>query len=229
MRPIRIAAMTAALAVLVAWSAGAMANPPVQPNDAANPPVQPNDAAQAESGELASQALGPGTYAVFKTNMGVIICKLFDQLAPATVENFIGLAEGTKTFKDPKTGQERRRPFYDGTLFHRVISNFMIQGGDPTGTGQGGPGYQIKGEIRGSLRFDRPGRLAMANAGSPDTAGSQFFITHGPKSYLNGGYTIFGQVMKGQEVVNAIGRVQTRGDRPIFDIVLEKLTIERVQ
>lgn len=219
MRRIRITAITAALAGLVAWSAGA----------AADPPVQSNDAAQSETGELASQDLGTGTYAVFQTNMGVIICKLFDRLAPATVDNFIGLAEGTRAFKDLNTGREVKRPYYDGTLFHRVIPNFMIQGGDPTGTGRGGPGYQIKGEIRGSLRFDRPGRLAMANAGSPDTAGSQFFITHGPKSYLDGGYTIFGQVMKGQEVVNAIGRVQTRSDRPVFDVVLEKLTIERVK
>ena len=211
--------MTAALAVLIALA------PPVP----AGTPVQSGEGVQPASGELAAQSLGPGTYAVFKTNMGVIICKLFDRLAPATVDNFIGLAEGTRTFEDPGTGQETKRPFYDGTLFHRVIPNFMIQGGDPTGTGQGGPGYQIRGEIRGSLKFDRPGRLAMANAGSPDTAGSQFFITHGPKSYLNGGYTIFGQVMKGQEVVNAIGRVQTRADRPIFDIVLEKLTIERVK
>ena len=141
----------------------------------------------------------------------------------------MGLAAGTKIFKDPKSGIEKKQPYYDGTIFHRVISNFMIQGGDPTGTGRGGPGYNIKGEIRGSLRFDRPGRLAMANSGSPDTAGSQFFITHGPKSYLDGGYTIFGQVVKGQEVVNSIGRVQTRADRPIFDIVLETLTIERVE
>ena len=219
MKRIHDTAMIVALAVLVAWSSRA----------AAHPPEQSNDSAQSETGALAAQSLGAGTYAVFETNMGVIICKLFDQLTPATVDNFIGLAEGTRTFKDPATGQEVKRPFYDGTLFHRVIPNFMIQGGDPTGTGQGDPGYSIKGEIRGSLRFDRPGRLAMANAGSPDTAGSQFFITHGPKSYLDGGYTIFGQVMKGQEVVNAIGRVQTRSDRPIFDIVLEKLTIERVK
>ncbi len=184
---------------------------------------------QAESVAPATQDLEPGTYAVFKTSMGVIICKLFEELAPATVANFIGLAEGTKPFRDPASGQETKRPFYDGTVFHRVIANFMIQGGDPTGTGRGGPGYEIKGEIRGSLRFDRPGRLAMANAGSPDTAGSQFFITHGPKSYLDGGYTIFGQVAKGLEVVNAIGRVQTRNDRPIFDVKLEKLTIERVE
>ena len=211
--------MAAMLAVMVALA-------PVVP---AGTPLQSGENAQSASEQSAAQSLGPGTYAVFKTSMGDIICKLFDKLTPATVDNFIGLAEGTKTFKDPRNGQETKRPYYDGTLFHRVISNFMIQGGDPTGTGQGGPGFNIKGEIRGSLKFDRPGRLAMANAGSPDTAGSQFFITHGPKSYLNGGYTIFGQVMKGQEVVNAIGRVQTRADRPIFDIVLEKLTIERVE
>ena len=219
MELIRNTVLAAALAVLVSLA----------PADLAGSPDQSGEGARPESGELAAQSLGTGTYAVFKTNMGVIICKLFDKLAPATVDNFIGLAEGTRTFKDPKTGRETKRPYFDGTLFHRVIPNFMIQGGDPTGTGQGGPGYNIKGEIRGSLRFDRPGRLAMANAGSPDTAGSQFFITHGPKSYLDGGYTIFGQVMKGQEVVNAIGRVQTRSDRPIFDVVLEKLTIERVK
>jgi len=218
-RGLRNSVLTAALAVLVGLAPAALAGTA----------SQTGEGTQAESGALASQSFGPGTYAVFNTSMGVIICKLFDKLAPVTVDNFIGLAEGTKTFRDPNNGQETRRPYYDGTLFHRVISNFMIQGGDPTGTGRGGPGYNIKGEIRGSLRFDRPGRLAMANSGSPDTGGSQFFITHGPKSFLDGGYTIFGQVMKGQEVVNAIGRVQTRSDRPIFDIVLEKLTIERVE
>lgn len=185
--------------------------------------------AQNSIGEKTSQEFGAGMYAVFKTNMGVIICKLFDKLTPVTVNNFVGLAEGTKVFKDSRSGAELKQPYYDGTIFHRVIANFMIQGGDPTGTGRGGPGYNIKGEIRGSLKFDRPGRLAMANSGSPNTAGSQFFITHGPKSFLDGGYTIFGQVVKGQEVVNSIGRVQTRSDRPNFDIVLEKLTIERVR
>ena len=219
MELIRKTTMAAALAVLIVLA----------PAIPASTPNQSGEGAQPAAGELAAQSLGPGTYAVFKTSMGDIICKLFDKLTPRTVDNFIGLAEGTKAFKDSRNGQETKGPFYDGTLFHRVISNFMIQGGDPTGTGQGGPGYNIRGEIRGSLKFDRPGRLAMANAGSPDTAGSQFFITHGPKSYLNGGYTIFGQVMKGQEVVNAIGRVQTRGDRPIFNIVLEKLIIERVE
>jgi peptidyl-prolyl cis-trans isomerase A (cyclophilin A) len=176
-----------------------------------------------------AKAYGPGLYAVFQTNMGTIICKLFSDLAPKTVENFVGLAEGTKEFRDPKTGQPAKRRYFDGTIFHRVIGNFMIQGGDPTATGRGGPGYNIPDEIRASLKFDRPGRLAMANTGQPNTGGSQFFITHGPRSYLDGGYTIFGQVMEGQEVVNNIGRVQTGpNDRPVHDVVLEKVVIERV-
>lgn len=175
-----------------------------------------------------AKEFGTGNYAIFQTNMGVIICKLLDNVAPKTVESFIGLAEGTREFTDPKTGQKVKRPYFDGTLFHRVIPNFMIQGGDPTGTGRGGPGYVVPDEIKASLKFDRPGRLAMANAG-PNTGGSQFFITHGPTSHLNGLHTIFGWVVKGQEVVNGIGRVQTRNQRPVVDIVLEKVIIERVE
>lgn len=187
-----------------------------------------NSQPAAESKAFMSQEFGAGTYAVLQTNMGVIICKLFDNLAPKTVASFIGLAEGTLEFTDPKTGQKAKRPYFDGTIFHRVIANFMIQGGDPTGTGRGGPGFVVPDEIKASIKFDRPGRLAMANAGR-NSAGSQFFITHGPKSYLNGDYTIFGQVVKGQEVVNNIGRVNTRNDRPVVDIVLEKVMIERVK
>jgi len=172
---------------------------------------------------------GPGLYAIFQTNMGTVVCKLYDTMAPQTVENFVGLAEGTKEFIDSKTGQKAKRRYYDGTLFHRVIANFMIQGGDPTATGRGGPGYNIPDEIKASLKFDRPGRLAMANTGQRNTGGSQFFITHGPRSYLDGGYTIFGQVVEGQEVVNGIGRTQTGAqDRPVKDVVLQKVTIERV-
>ena len=181
-----------------------------------------------ESKTPMAKEYGAGKYAVLQTNMGIIICKLLDNVAPKTVESFIGLAEGTREFTDPKTDQKATRPYFDGTIFHRVIPNFMIQGGDPTGTGRGGPGYVVPDEIRASLKFDRPGRMAMANSGR-NSAGSQFFITHGPKSYLNGDYTIFGQVVKGQEVVNSIGRVQTRNDRPVVDIVLEKVIIERVE
>lgn len=172
---------------------------------------------------------GPGVYAIFQTNMGTIICKLYDTLTPKTVENFVGLAEGTKEYTDPKTNKKTKGHFYDGTLFHRVINNFMIQGGDPTGTGRGGPGYTIPDEIKPSQKFDRPGRLAMANTGQPNTGSSQFFITHGPKSYLDGGYTIFGQVVQGQEVVNSIGKTPTApGDRPMSNVVLEKVLIDRV-
>ncbi len=171
----------------------------------------------------------PGVYAVITTNMGTIACKLFDKVAPLAVQNFIDLAEGTKEFTDPKNGNKVKRPYYDGTIFHRVIPGFMIQGGDPTGTGRGGPGYEFKDEIK-SLKFNKIGRLAMANRG-PNTNGGQFFITV-QKSLpnLNGGYTIFGQVVEGQEVANAISRVQ-RGarDKPMADIVLETVTIERVK
>jgi len=184
-----------------------------------------------ESKTSMAKEFGTGKYAILQTNMGVIISKLLDNVAPKTVESFIGLAEGTREFTDPTTGQKAKRPYFDGTVFHRVIPNFMIQGGDPTGTGRGGPGYVIPDEIKASLKFDRPGRLAMANSG-PNTGGSQFFITHGPTQHLNGLHTIFGQVVKGREVVNSIGRVQTlknRGNRPVVDIVLEKVIIERVE
>jgi peptidyl-prolyl cis-trans isomerase A (cyclophilin A) len=175
------------------------------------------------------EGLKPGTYAVFITNHGTIICQLFEKEAPETVANFIGLAEGTKEWIDPKTGGKVKRPFYDGTIFHRVIPDFMIQGGDPTGTGRGGPGYRFKDEIVKELTFDRPGRLAMANAG-PNTNGSQFFITHKETPWLNGRHTIFGQVVKGQEVVNEIGKVKKGpGDKPIEEVVLKKVIIERIK
>ena len=187
--------------------------------------------AYAQTSQPAASKRLPGVYAVFKTNMGTIICKLFDRVAPVTVQNFIGLAEGTKEFKDPRSGQMVKRAYYDGTIFHRVIPDFMIQGGDPEGTGSGGPGYEFKDEIT-SLKFNKIGRLAMANLGpNTNTNGSQFFITV-KKSLpnLDGGYTIFGQVVEGQEVANNISRVR-RGlrDKPMANIVLETVTIERVE
>src|SRR5450755_1751010 len=130
--------------------------------------------------------------AIIQTTVGNITCTLFPDKAPLTVANFIGLATGTKDWKDPKTGKMMHTPLYDGTIFHRVIPNFMIQGGDPIGTGSGDPGYSFKDETSPDVTFDRPGRLAYANAG-PDTNGSQFFITEVPYPSLNGGYTIFGQ------------------------------------
>jgi peptidyl-prolyl cis-trans isomerase A (cyclophilin A) len=170
----------------------------------------------------------PGLYATFETSMGKIVCKLYEKEAPETVANFVGLAKGTKEWTDPKTGKKVKRPFYDGLIFHRVIPNFMIQGGCPLGNGTGGPGYTFKDEFDPSLRFDKPGRLAMANSG-PNTNGSQFFITHVPTPHLNNKHTIFGQVIEGQDVVDKIGAVERdRRDKPVKDVVIKKVIIERV-
>ncbi len=164
--------------------------------------------------------------AVIETSKGTITVTLFDKEAPVTVGNFMGLANGTKEYKDPKTGQMKKSKFYDGLVFHRVIPNFMIQGGDPLGTGTGGPGYQFQDEIVPSLGFDKPGKLAMANAG-PGTNGSQFFITVAPTPWLNGHHTIFGQVTSGQDVVDAITKVdRDPGDRPKVPVVIKHITFK---
>ena len=162
--------------------------------------------------------LKPGLYAIFHTNQGTITCSLFEKEAPKTVANFVGLADGTKEWTDPKTGKKVKRRFYDGLIFHRVIPNFMIQGGDPEGTGRGGPGYRFEDEFHPDLKFDKPGKLAMANSG-PNSNGSQFFITHVPTPWLDNKHTIFGQVIEGQDIVDTIGK----------DVVLEKLEIKRVK
>jgi peptidyl-prolyl cis-trans isomerase A (cyclophilin A) len=165
--------------------------------------------------------------ATIRTTMGTIVVRLFPDQAPKTVQNFVGLAEGTAQWTDPRTGQPANGPLYNGTIFHRVISGFMLQGGDPLGTGTGGPGYEFEDEFDPSLRFDRPYLLAMANAG-PGTNGSQFFITVGPTPHLNNRHTIFGEVVQGQDVVDAIAQTETdRSDRPIKDVVLESVTIDR--
>jgi peptidyl-prolyl cis-trans isomerase A (cyclophilin A) len=142
-------------------------------------------------------------FATFKTSLGDIVVKLLPEKAPKTVENFVGLAEGTKEWKDPRSGQTVKKPLYDGTMFHRVIPQFMIQGGDPLGNGTGGPGYKFADEIGPDNQFSKPGLLAMANAG-PNTNGSQFFITEVPTPHLNRGHTIFGEVVKGFELVPKI-------------------------
>ena len=144
-------------------------------------------------------------YATFKTSMGDIVVKLLPEKAPKTVENFLGLAEGTREWTDPKSGQKAKKPLYDGTIFHRVIPDFMIQGGDPLGTGTGGPGYRFADEIGPDNKFSKPGLLAMANAG-PNTNGSQFFITEVPTPWLDKGHTIFGEVVKGGDLVPKITR-----------------------
>ena len=158
------------------------------------------------------------TYATFKTSAGDIVVKLLPEKAPKTVENFLGLAEGTKEWKDPRSGQMVKKPLYDGTVFHRVIPQFMIQGGDPLGNGTGGPGYKFADEIGPDNKFDRPGLLAMANAG-PNTNGSQFFITEVPTPHLNRGHTIFGEVVKGQELIAKIaaaGNARTKLDKVVI-------------
>ena len=147
-------------------------------------------------------------HAVFKTSEGSFKAQLFDQEAPNTVTNFTGLAEGTREWTDPRTGKRVKQPYYNGTVFHRVIGGFMIQGGDPLGTGAGGPGYKFRDEFDPSLRHTGPGTLSMANAG-PRSNGSQFFITHKATPWLDDRHTIFGHVVEGQDVVNSIARGDT--------------------
>ncbi len=146
---------------------------------------------------------GKELYATFKTSAGEIVVRLFSKEAPKTVANFVGLATGEKEWVDPRTGKPSRAPLYDDTIFHRVIPDFMIQAGDPLGRGTGGPGYQFEDEFGARLKFDRPGLLAMANAG-PNTNGSQFFITEIPTAWLNDKHTIFGEVTKGFDLVRKI-------------------------
>ena len=167
-------------------------------------------------------------HALFTTTEGNFKVRLFDTDVPNTVENFTGLAEGTKEFTDPKTGQKTKRPFYDGLVFHRVIDGFMIQGGDPLGTGTGGPGYKFADEFSPKLRHTRPGLLSMANAG-PHTNGSQFFITLAATPWLDNKHSIFGEVVEGMDVIEKIGRTPTSkpGDRPLKPISITNVTIQR--
>jgi peptidyl-prolyl cis-trans isomerase A (cyclophilin A) len=166
--------------------------------------------------------------ATLRTNRGTVVVRLLPDHAPKTVRNFVDLAEGSREWTDPKTRNTSSRRLYNGTIFHRVIPDFMIQGGDPLGTGTGGPGYKFADEIHPDLAFDRPYLLAMANAG-PGTNGSQFFITTVPTPWLTGKHTIFGEVTSGREIVDTISNVPTgRNDRPVDDVVLESVEIERV-
>jgi peptidyl-prolyl cis-trans isomerase A (cyclophilin A) len=167
------------------------------------------------------------TFAKFSTSEGDFKVKLFDDRAPNTVANFVGLAEGSKEFVDPKTRQKVSRPFYDGLIFHRVIDGFMIQGGCPLGNGTGGPGYQFADEFGPGLRHDREGLLSMANAG-PNTNGSQFFITLAATPWLDNKHAIFGEVVEGMDVVRRIGKTPTKAqDRPAKDIVVNSVGIEK--
>jgi peptidyl-prolyl cis-trans isomerase A (cyclophilin A) len=165
--------------------------------------------------------------ATLQTSEGTIVLRLFPDHAPKTVSNFVELAEGTREWTNPQTRSSTTDKLYDGTVFHRVIPNFMIQGGDPLGTGTGGPGYKFGDEIHPDLAFSRPYLLAMANAG-PGTNGSQFFITTVPTPWLNGKHTIFGEVVEGVDVVDRISQVKTgASDRPVTDVVLESVVVTR--
>jgi peptidyl-prolyl cis-trans isomerase A (cyclophilin A) len=186
---------------------------------AQTPPAQPAQA----------PARDPGLYATMTTTMGAVTLRLFEKEAPITVKNFIDLQRGRKAWRDQKTGAMVRRPLYTGSVFHRVIPGFMIQGGDPAGNGMGNPGFTIKDEFVPSLRFTKPGILAMANIGEPNTGATQFFITVVPTPHLNGHHTIFGEVVDGMDVVNKIVAVKTNAeDKPLTPVRITALTFERV-
>jgi peptidyl-prolyl cis-trans isomerase A (cyclophilin A) len=184
----------------------------------------------AASGAAQAEKRAPGLYMTFQTDKGNIACKLYEEEAPVTVHTMVGLAIGKLSYGDPETKQVTRKKFFDGLTFHRVIPDFMIQGGDPLGTGTGrpvGPGFPYKSEVVKSLKFDVPGRLAMANAG-PDTNGSQFFITEAAQSSLNGGYTIWG-LCGNVDVVKAIARVKRDArDKPLTPVLIQHVIVERV-
>ncbi|MGH7834123.1 MAG: peptidylprolyl isomerase [Candidatus Binatia bacterium] len=176
----------------------------------------------------AQEKKGP-LYATLKTSMGNIVVLLFEDKAPKTVANFVELATGTREWTDLKSRERVKRPLYSGTIFHRVIPGFMIQGGDPLGNGTGGPGYRFEDEFHPDLRHSKPGILSMANAG-PNTNGSQFFITHKATPWLDGRHSVFGEVVKGREVVDAIAAApRDSRDRPLKEIVLQEVIINRGQ
>ena len=169
-----------------------------------------------------------GVYAILETSMGRMVCRLYGDKAPRTVENFIELAEGRKEWTDPNTNEYVKRPFYNGLAFHRVIPDFMIQGGCPLGNGTGGPGYEFEDEFHKDLKHDTPGVLSMANAG-PDTNGSQFFVTVAATPWLDNRHSVFGKVVEGLDVATKISQApRDRNDKPRTPVVLEKVTIERV-
>ncbi|WP_109485343.1 peptidylprolyl isomerase [Occallatibacter savannae] len=215
----RIKALFFTPVAVTAFAAAAFAQESTKPAEAPLP-----DAPQATA---AAQIQPTGPAVVMDTSMGRITCKFFEKEAPKTVANFIALTEGKKDWIDPKTQQKMHdKPLYDGTVFHRVIPEFMIQGGDPTGTGMGDPGYSFGDEFNPDLKFDVAGRLAMANSG-PNTNGSQFFITEVPTEFLNGKHTIFGQCDEPSvNVVKTIARVERDpNDKPVTPVVLQKVTI----
>jgi peptidyl-prolyl cis-trans isomerase A (cyclophilin A) len=190
---------------------------------AQTPPAAPADAAQPKP------AREDGLYAVMTTTEGVITMRLFEKETPITVSNFRGLVRGTKEFRDPKTGQMVKRPFYPGVTFHRVIPGFMIQAGDPTGNGTYSAGYTIPEEIVPALKFDQAGRMGMAKTAAPHSGSTQFFITDRARDELDGDYTVFGQVIEGQDVVHTIATVpRDAADKPKTPIKILSIKLERV-
>ena len=173
-------------------------------------------------------ALKPGLYAVLNTDAGTITAQLFEKDTPVTVANFVALAQGTKPWRDPKTGQMVRRPLYENITFHRVIPGEAIQSGDPTGTSAHNCGVTIRDEFLPGLLFSGPGRLAMANTGAADSGGCQFFITDQPMPRWNGKYTIFGQVVAGMDVVSKINHAPVHDEKPVNPVRLINVTIQRV-
>jgi len=177
-----------------------------------------------EEGKL---GLGKGLYAIFETTLGDMIAKLEDEKTPETVATFVGLATGEKEYTDPRTNQKSNQPFYDGTVFHRIIKDFMVQGGDRLGKGTGGPGFRFKDEFHPSLKHTGAGILSMANAG-PNTNGSQFFITLVATPWLDGKHSVFGKLVKGEDVLQKLGTVPTGSmDRPRDEVGIKKLRIVR--
>ncbi len=177
--------------------------------------------------DIDSSGLPAGVYAEFKTSMGSFIIKLFTDKVPNTCDNFIGLAEGTKEWYNSASRSKIKKPFYDGLVFHRVIKNFMIQGGCPLGTGTGDPGYRFKDEFHPTLKHSKPGILSMANAG-PNTNGSQFFITVVPTPHLDNRHAVFGEVVKGMDIVFTIAETKTdMRDKPVVPVKIDKVSIIR--
>jgi peptidyl-prolyl cis-trans isomerase A (cyclophilin A) len=228
-KPARLAPFLLFSLVLLQTAIAQQATPPASTPPASTPPASNQELPDSPGSQAQVSPQPTGPTAVLDTSMGRITCKLFSKEAPETVANFTGLAEGTKDWTNPKTKQKMHgKPLYNGTTFHRVIPDFMIQGGDPLGTGMGDPGYYFKDEFDPNLNFDVPGRLAMANSG-PSTNGSQFFITEVPTEYLNQKHTIFGQCDEPSLlVVKSIARVERDAqDKPLDPVILKKVTIVR--
>jgi peptidyl-prolyl cis-trans isomerase A (cyclophilin A) len=197
-------------------------------------PAAPAETTAKPAAPAASAAKhGPGVYAHITTNHGAMIARLFDKEVPRTVENFVGLAEGKKQWKNPRTGTMVRRPYYNNLTFHRIIPNFMIQGGDPEGTGMGGPGFTFADEFNPKLRHSKAGILSMANSG-PNTNGGQFFITLAPTPWLDNRHSVFGEIVEGMDVLTALGNVPTNGkggnppNKPLKPVIMKSVRIERV-